>query len=296
MIATDGLTRRFGKRRGIADVTFSVPPGQVFGFLGPNGAGKSTTIRLLLGLYRATSGRAAVFGLDPRRHSIEVHRRLGYLPGELTLFPRLTGRDILDRVAHMRGHSDPRYRDELAERFSAELDRPVRTLSKGNVQKIGLMLAFAHRPELLVLDEPTSGLDPLLQNEFTRLVRETVDDGRTVFLSSHDLDEVQRLVDQLAIIKDGRIIVTDTVEQLRARSPRTVDFRFDHHVDPARFHDLDSVRVLSHDSTHIRVSVTGPLGALLRVAAALDPVDMTARPVGLDELFLAYYRPDESET
>jgi len=174
VIATDRLTRRFGKRRGITDVTFTVARGEVLGFLGPNGAGKSTTIRLLLDLYRPSSGRAAVFGLDARRDGVEVRRRIGYLPSELALFPRLTGRAILDRTARIRDHTDHRYRDALVERFGAELDRPVRTMSKGNVQKIGLIQAFAHRPELLVLDEPTSGLDPLLQDEFTRLVRETV--------------------------------------------------------------------------------------------------------------------------
>lgn len=296
VIATDRLTRRFGARRGIIDVTFSVCRGEVFGFLGPNGAGKSTTIRLLLGLYRPTSGRAAVFGLDPQRDSVQLHRRLGYLPGELALFPRLTGRAILDRAARIRGHTDHRYRDDLVERFGAELDRPVHTLSKGNVQKIGLILAFAHRPELLVLDEPTSGLDPLLQDEFTRLVRETVSDGRTVFLSSHDLDEVQRLVDRLAIIKEGRIIVTDTVEHLRARSPKTVEFRFAHPIDATPFEHLDAVQVLSYNGTRLRLSVTGPIGPLLRLAADLDALDVTARPADLDELFLTYYRTETEET
>jgi ABC-2 type transport system ATP-binding protein len=208
---------------------------------------------------------------------------------------RLTARAILDRAAHIRGHTDHRYRDELIDRFAADIDRPVHTLSKGNVQKIGLILALAHRPELLVWDEPTSGLDPLLQDEFSRLVRETVADGRTVFLSSHDLDEVQRLVARLAIIKEGRIIVTDTVEHLRASSPTTVELRFTRRVDPTRFQQIDAVRVLSHDTTRMRLSVTGPVGPLLRVAADLDPVDMTARPADLDELFLTYYRADTDQ-
>jgi ABC-2 type transport system ATP-binding protein len=296
VITTERLTRRFGKRRGITDVTFTVSRGEVFGFLGPNGAGKSTTIRLLVGLYRPSSGRAGVFGREPRRDGVVVRRQLGYLPGELALFPRLTGRAILNRAARIRGHTDHRYRDELIERFGAELDRPVRTLSKGNVQKIGLIQAFAHRPELLILDEPTSGLDPLLQDEFTRLVRETVRDGRTVFLSSHDLDEVQRLVDRLAIIREGRIIVTDTVDRLRASSPTTVELRFAHPVDATAFQHLDTARMLSHDTTRVRLSVTGPIGPLLRLAADLDPVDMTARPADLDELFLTYYRADTDGT
>ncbi len=293
VITVDGLTRWFGSRRGVIDVAFEVNAGEVFGFLGPNGAGKSTTIRLLLGLYRPTSGRVRVFGLNPARDSVDIHRRIGYLPGELALYSRLTGQQHLDYAARVRGLTDLAYRDELVARFGAELNRPVRTLSKGNRQKIGLVLAFMHRPDLLVLDEPTSGLDPLLQDEFAHLARETVADGRTVFLSSHELDEVQRTVDRLSIIKDGRIIVTDTVEGLRRAAPRTIEFTFTRVVDKARFADLPGVHVLSHDATRLVLSVTGPVAPLLRTAAELDPVDVTARRADLDELFLTYYRTDE---
>ncbi len=293
VVSVEHLTRSFGKRRGVIDVGFELGRGEVFGFLGPNGAGKSTTIRLLLGMYRPTSGRMRVFGLDPARDSVSIHRRVGYLPGELALYPRLTGGQHLDRFAHARGLTERRYRDELAERFGAELDRPVQTLSKGNRQKIGIVAAFMHRPELVVLDEPTSGLDPLLQDEFAGLMRETVDDGRTVFLSSHELDEVQRVVDRLSIIKDGRIVVTDTVEGLRANAPRTIEFRFAHRVEPGRFAGLDGVRVLTSDADRVVLALTGPVAPLLRVAAELDPVDMTARPADLDEMFLSYYRPTE---
>src|SRR5690242_2482151 len=188
VIAVEQLTRRFGTRRGVTEISFEVRGGEVFGFLGPNGAGKSTTIRLLLGLYKPTSGRMRVLGLDPSRDSVAIHRQVGYLSGELALYSRLTGRDHLHRMGDLRGMRDTRYRDELVERFGAELDRPVRALSKGNRQKIGLVLAFMHRPDLLVLDEPTSGLDPVLQDEFISLVRETVAEVRSVFLSSHELD------------------------------------------------------------------------------------------------------------
>ncbi len=292
IVEVDGLTRRFGSRRGVTDVSFVIAAGEVFGFLGPNGAGKSTTIRLLLGLYRADSGRMQVFGLDPVADGVEIHRRVGYLPGELALYPRLTGQRHLDCVARIRGLTDFTYRDELVERFGAELDSPVHTLSKGNRQKIGLVLAFMHKPELLVLDEPTAGLDPLLQEEFIKLVRETAADGRTVFLSSHELDEVQRLVDRLAIIKDGRMIVTDTIEHLRRKAPRTVELHFDHPVDDTRFDGLDGVRVLDSTPDRITLALTAPIGPLLRVAADLEPVDMTARAADLDELFLDYYRKD----
>ena len=289
-VAVEHVTRRFGAHRGVDDVSFDVRIGEVFGFLGPNGAGKSTTIRLLLGLYRRTSGHLRVFGLDPQEDPVEVHRRIGYLPGELALHPRLTGRQHLDRFAAARGLTDRSYRDELVERLSAELDRPVRTLSKGNRQKIGLVLAFMHRPDLLVLDEPTSGLDPLLQEEFVGLVRETVAEGRTVFLSSHELDEVQRLVDRVSIIKEGRIVVTDTVEGLRRAAPRTIDFRFPAPVAAHAFDGLENVRVLHCQDGRAVLAVRGPVAPLLRVAAALDPVDVAARPADLDELFLAFYR------
>ncbi len=290
VVSVCDLTRNFGASRGVTEVSFEIEAGEVFGFLGPNGAGKSTTIRLLLGLYLPTSGRMRVFDLDPTRDGVQIRRRVGYLPGELALYPRLTGRQHLDRFARLRRLVDRTYCAELVERFDAELDRPVHTLSKGNRQKIGLVLAFMHRPDLLVLDEPTSGLDPLLQDEFVRLVRETVRDGRTVLLSSHELDEVQRLVDRLSIIKDGRIIVTDTVQGLRDSAPRTIEFRFDTAVAPDAFADLDGVRTLQCADGRIVLSVRGPVAALLRVAADLDPVDVTARPADLDELFLNYYR------
>jgi ABC-2 type transport system ATP-binding protein len=290
VIAVEGLTRQFGTVRGVTDVSFRVRPGEVFGFLGPNGAGKSTTIRLLLGLYRRTSGNVRVFGLDPQRDPVPLHARVGYLPGELALYPRLTGRQHVERFAAARGLTDRSYRDELVERLGAELDRPVRSLSKGNRQKIGLVLAFMHRPELLVLDEPTSGLDPLLQDEFVRLVRETVADGRTVFLSSHELDEVQRLVDRLAIIKDGRIVVTDTVEGLRRTAPRTIEFRFGSLVSAAAFTGLEDVAILRCEDGRVVLSVRGSVAPLLRVAASLDPLDVLARPADLDELFLTFYR------
>ncbi|MGW0040591.1 ABC transporter ATP-binding protein [Rhodococcus sp. NPDC003348] len=294
IVDVDKLTRRFGPRRGITDVCFTIAPGEVFGFLGPNGAGKSTTIRLLLGLYRPTSGRMRLFGLDPTREGVRINRRVGYLPGELALYPKLTGAQHLDRHARIRGLTDRTYLDELVRRFGAELDQPIRTLSKGNRQKIGLVLAFMHRPELLVLDEPTSGLDPLMQDEFARLIRETVDDGRTVLLSSHDLEEVQRLAHRLSIIKEGRIVVTDSVDGLRRSAPRTVEFRFDRAVTAADFAHLDGVEVRTCADGRVTLSVTGPVAGLLSRAGSLGAVDVSARRADLDELFLRFYR-DESQ-
>jgi ABC-2 type transport system ATP-binding protein len=202
----------------------------------------------------------------------------------------LTGREILDRFGSARGLRDTRYRDELIERFGAEVDRPTQTLSKGNKQKLGIVLAFMHRPELLVLDEPTSGLDPLLQQEFISLLRETAADGRTVFLSSHDLDEVQRVVHRLAIIREGRIVVTDTVDGLRRHAPRTIELDFDRDVDTTALTQLNGVEVTGSDPRRLHLRITGPVAPVLRAIAPLDPIDLLARPADLDELFLGYYR------
>ncbi|MGN6612487.1 MAG: ABC transporter ATP-binding protein [Angustibacter sp.] len=293
-IRTSALTRTFGPHRGIRDVDLEVPPGEVFGFLGPNGAGKSTTIRVLMGLIRPTSGEATVLGGHPQLDGVAVRARMGYLPGDLVLHPRTTGRELLERFAHVRGLRDTQYRDELVERLGADVDRPTHALSKGNRQKLGIVLAFMHRPELLVLDEPTSGLDPLLQNEFARLLEETVADGRTVFLSSHDLDEVQRVAAHVSIIREGRVVVTDTVEGLRSHAPRTMELELDRDVDSAvpALRELDGVQVEAVGPHRLRLTVSGAVAPVLRAIAPLDPVDLTARPVDLDELFLGYYRAD----
>ena len=295
-IRTTALTRVFGSHRGIRDVDLEVAPGEVFGFLGPNGAGKSTTIRILMGLIRPTSGEARVLGGHPQRDGVTVRARVGYLPGDLVLHPRTTGRELLERFGHVRGLRDTRYRDELVERFGADLDRSTQELSKGNRQKLGIVLAFMHRPELLVLDEPTSGLDPLLQNEFARLLEETARDGRTVFLSSHDLDEVQRVASRVTIIRDGRVVVTDTVDGLRSRAPRTMELQLERDLDGAvaALHEIDGVQAEVVGPQRLRLTVSGPVAPVLHAIAPLDPVDLTARPVDLDELFLGYYRDETS--
>jgi len=295
VIETHGLSKRFGAHRGITDVDLRVEAGEVFGFLGPNGAGKSTTIRCLMGLYRPTSGSVTVLGGHPIRDVVDIHRNVGYIPGELALYPRVTGRMLLDRFSALRGTVDTQFRDELVERLDAELDRPTQTLSKGNRQKLGIIAAFMHRPELLVLDEPTSGLDPLLREEFLGLVEETTADGRTVFLSSHDLDEVQRTVTRLAIIKDGRLVVTDTVEGLRRHAPRTIELRFDHPVDATALAGVPGTEVTGDGSRHLTLTVTGSIAPVLRAVAAMEPTDLRARPADLDELFMGYYRSTETE-
>jgi beta-exotoxin I transport system ATP-binding protein len=291
-----GLTKTYGTTRALNDLNLEVEAGQCFGYLGPNGAGKTTTIRLLLALQHPTRGRGAVLGRECQRDSVEIHRRIGYLPGDLALYPRLSGRRHIEWFARARGLHDMALAWKLAERFEVVLDRPAKELSTGNRQKIGLVLAFMHRPELLVLDEPTSGLDPLMQDEFERLVHETVAEGRTVFLSSHELDEVQRLADRVAIIRAGMLVTTDTVESLRQSAPRKIEVRFPGAVDPALFSRIDGVSVTSTRGSRIAMEVTGALGPVLKVIAERDPLDVISRPADLDELFLDFYRgPISSE-
>lgn len=289
-IETSGLCKNYGPTRAVIGLDLVVEPGQVFAFLGPNGAGKTTTIRILLALQRPAGGTAAVLGLDCGRDGVEIHRRTGYLPGELALYPRMTGRQHIAWYARARGLRDLSLAEELAGRFGAVLDRPARELSKGNKQKVGLVLAFMHRPELLVLDEPTSGLDPLMRSEFARLAREVTAEGRTVFWSSHELDEVQRLADRVAIIKQGRLVATQTVEHLRDNAPQTVHARFARPIEPSLFAGIGGVSVTSCDGRAVQLQVTGAIGPVLKVIADRDPVDFTCQHAGLDELFLAYYR------
>ena len=287
-IEATGLTKRYGATTAVDGLSLRVEPGQVFGFLGPNGAGKSTTIRMLLALQRPTRGRATVLGFDAAA-SAEVHRRTGYLPGDLELFPRLTGRQHITWFARARA-VDYTLARQLASRLQVVADRPVRELSKGNRQKIGIVLAFMHRPELLILDEPTSGLDPLMRREFECLLRETAAEGRTVFLSSHDLDEVQRTADRVAIISAGTLVAEDTVDGLRRAAPQRMEIRFRHPVDPAALGAVPGVTVTSADGPRVTLGVTGDIGPVLRVIASHDPAALTSRPASLDELFLGFYR------
>jgi len=239
-IQTEGLTKLYGAERGIEDVTIAVERGEVFGFLGPNGAGKTTTIRTLLDLLHPTRGSARIFGLDSHRDSVAIRARLGNLPGDFGYGKRASGREALGLLARLRDIRDLGRAEELARRFRADLDRPLGQLSRGNRQKVGLILALFHRPELLILDEPTSGLDPLMQEEFLALVREERERGCAVFISSHELDEVERVCDRVGIIREGRLIAVERVDELLGKTAgrQRVEVEFDAPVD------LDDVRAI----------------------------------------------------
>jgi ABC-2 type transport system ATP-binding protein len=269
--------------------------GEVFGFLGPNGAGKSTTLRLLLDLIRPTAGSARVLGLDTVRDALAIRRRVGFLPGDLALYPKLTGRVVLDYFARLRGGVDPRVRDSLAERFDADLDRPVHQLSTGNRQKLGLVQAFMHEPELLILDEPIAGLDPLVQRSFHALLAEVSGEGRTVFLSSHTLSEVERVTHRLAILRQGRVVVVDSLENLRKVAVQRLEIEFASSVPTTEFQSLPGVTGATAAGRTVTVSFEGSADAVVKAAAAHAVQAIRPGQEDLEEIFLRYYRADGAE-
>ncbi len=290
-IHTERLTKHYGDVHALVDLDLEVRVGEVFGFLGPNGAGKTTMIRTVLDEIRATAGRASILGLDSHEKSVEIRRHIGYVPGDLALYPNLTGRDTLTYFANLRGGVDWGYVDELAVRLDADLSKKVGDLSSGNRQKVGLIQAFMNRPELLVMDEPSSGLDPLMQREFQTMMSEVVAEGRTVFLSSHTLSEVQRVADRVGIIRHGHLIALEAVAALRSKAIRRVDLYFDADVDESVFVGLPGVREVESQNHHVVLSFDGQMETLLRVATdRYSLIDITTQEADLEEIFLTYYR------
>ncbi len=289
VIETQKLTKSYGSHRGIEDVDLEVREGEVFGFLGPNGAGKTTTIRTLLDLIRPTSGKAFVFGIETTVDPVAIHRRVGYIPGEFALYDRLTGGQTIEYFANLRGGVDAAYQRELIERLDVDPSRRFKEYSKGNKQKIGLVIALQHRPELLILDEPTSGLDPLVQQSFYAIVREASSEGRTVFLSSHILSEVERTCDRVAIVRDGRLVRVDRTDALRDLAHHQVELRFADGVPVEAFASLPGVSDLVADDHLLRMRVAGSITPVVQAAARYELVDFVSREPTLEETFLAEY-------
>ena len=289
-VRTEGLVKDYGRIRALDGLDLTVEQGEVFGFLGPNGAGKSTTIRLILDLLRPTAGTIEVFGANPSAGGPELRQRIGYLPGELGLPTRKTAGEYLHYLARLRGGRGASRISELADRFGLELHRPLRALSKGNKQKVTIVQAFMHDPDLLVLDEPTSSLDPLLQMEFRALVDEAHGRGATVFLSSHVLAEVEEIAGRVAIVRAGKIVDVDDVRALRERAGQNVLLRFAAPVDPEEFANLPGMTdvVVEHDTLTCRLH--GSPGALLAVAARHEVVRWQAHDRDLEDLFMDFYR------
>ena len=293
-VLAERLTKSYGRSRsrGIVGLDLEVRTGEVFGFLGPNGAGKTTTIRVLLDLIRPTSGRALVLGRDSRRETLAIQARSGYLPGEFSLYPNLTGRETLRYLANLRGGVDWDYVAELTDRLDGDLDRKVADLSTGNRRKIGLIQAFMHRPELLILDEPTSGLDPLVQREFNHLLDEARDAGQTVFLSSHVLPEVQRVCDRVAFVREGELVAVEDVAELTGKAVREIEVVFAEPVSPSVFDGVPGVTGVSADgakATTLRFTVTGSLDPVVKKLGEHQVVDLISRLPDLEDVFMTFY-------
>jgi ABC-2 type transport system ATP-binding protein len=289
IIQIEKLTKSYGANRGITDIDLEVNEGEAFGFLGPNGAGKTTTIRTLLDHIRPTSGRALVFGIQTNVDPVAIHRRVGYLPGEFALYDKLTGGQTIEYFANLRGGVDAPYQADLVKRLDVDTSRKFKEYSKGNKQKIGLIVALQHRPDLLILDEPTSGLDPLVQQTFYEVIREAKAEGRTIFLSSHILSEVEKTCDRVAIIREGRLAQVDRVEALRDLSHHQVELRFAGDVPVGAFAALAGVSDVTTEGNLLRMRVSGPITAVVREAANHELLDFVSREPSLEETFLAQY-------
>ena len=295
-IHTEKLTKHYGDVHALVDLDLDIRPGEIFGFLGPNGAGKTTMIRTILDEIRPTSGSASILGLDSQESAVEIRHHIGYVPGDLALYPNLTGKDTLTYFANLRGGVDWGYVDQLAERLDADLSKKVGELSSGNRQKVGLIQAFMNQPEVLIMDEPSSGLDPLVQREFQAMMREVAGEGRTVFLSSHTLSEVQRVADRVGIIRHGVLIAVEGVASLRSKAIRTVNLYFDTEVDGSVFEPLPGVRDVAVNDHHVTLSFDGQMETLLKVVTdRFHLLDITTEEADLEEIFLTYYRDEEGE-
>jgi ABC-2 type transport system ATP-binding protein len=294
VIQTERLTKRYGSRRGLDGLDMEVREGEVFGFLGPNGAGKTTTIRLLLDLIRPTSGSARVLDQLPREGGPALRRRLGYLAGDFVVEGNQTSAELLTFLGNVRGGVAPAKVERLTERLALDPTVRIRSLSKGNRQKVGLVQAFMHEPELLILDEPSSGLDPLLQQTFLDLVGEAKANGQTVFMSSHVLSEVERSADRVGIIRDGRMVAVEGFDTLRARAVRRVVIEFDEPVPAEAFAGVPGIAELTIDGSLVRCLMTGRADGLVKAAARYPVASILAEEPDLEELFFTLYRGGEA--
>ena len=294
IIEVENLSKSYGGKRGITDVTFDVADGEVFGFLGPNGAGKTTTIRIVMALLHADGGRARISGLDCWEKSVEIKKFVGYVPGEPSLDNNLTGGQILEYFANLRGGVDKAYLKSLIDRFDLDTSRKFRQYSTGNKRKVVLIQAFMHKPRVLVLDEPTSGLDPLNQQEFDAMVDEARQEGRTVFLSSHVLSEVEKTCTRVGIIREGRLVRVGGVAELKDIKRYEITIHFAQPVASDAFARLDGVtNVETLDDRSVRVAIQGSADAVIKAAARYPVVSLTSYEPSLEDVFLRYYETDD---
>jgi ABC-2 type transport system ATP-binding protein len=290
-IRTAKLTKDYGVGRGLFDLDLQVPAQEMFGYLGPNGAGKTTTIRLLMGMIRPTAGSSYVFGLDCVRDAVEVKRKVGYLPGDVPQYGSLTGAEIVSYLGGMRGGVDHTRVRNLTERFQLDLGRRFREYSTGNKQKLAIVLAFMHRPELLILDEPTGGLDPLNQQEFYSLLRQERDEGATVFLSSHVLSEVEKVCNRVGIVRDGRLVHVAELEELRHMRVHRAEIEFEPgtRIPEKEIRDAEGVEDVRVAGDRVTCTVRGRFEPLLEALRDAHVIDLVSTEPSLEEVFLSYF-------
>lgn len=294
-ISTLALTKDYGMGRGLFDLDLEVTPGEIFGFLGPNGAGKTTAIKLLMGLSYATRGTASIFGMDAKEQAVEIKRLVGYVPGELPQFGGLRASEVITWMGGLRGTLDEAMVTRIAQRLNLDLSRRFREYSRGNKQKLAILLGFVHQPRLLIMDEPTGGLDPLVQQEFNGMVREAVDDGTTVFLSSHILSEVEHLCDRIGIIRGGHLVRVEGLEAIRQLQVRQVEIDFASRPPLQAIQAAEGVEDVSAlDSNQITCSVHGSFEPLLNAIAGHGVLNLVSREPTLEEIFLRHYRDEDS--
>jgi ABC-2 type transport system ATP-binding protein len=291
IITIEGLTKQYGSSLALDHLDLSIKKGEILGYLGPNGAGKTTTIRLLLGLITPTSGTAIIFGKDATRGAAELHKQIAYVPGETSFWPNMTGIETLRFLANIHGEYDHNYETELIKKFAFDPNKKVRTYSKGNRQKIALIAALATKANLLIFDEPTSGLDPVMAKAFRDEVLRAKQNGQTVFLSSHMLEEVEELCDRVAVLRLGKLVELGTLDELRHLSALTVEATF--MATPPDVTAIEGVNNVETHDNHLRCNVNGSIAPLLQVLAKANPTSLLSRKPSLEELFLALYDGDE---
>jgi len=298
IIQTNHLTKSYGRSRGIINVNFSVEEGEVFGFLGPNGAGKTTSMRILMGLLHANDGSAIIGGMDCWKQATDVKKLVGYLPGEFSFDPGMRGAQIIEYLGHLRGGVDQAYVRQLVERLGLDPSKRFREYSHGNKQKVGLVQAFMHKPRLLILDEPTSGLDPLNQQEFYRMVAEVRAEGRTVFLSSHILPEVEHTCDRVAIIREGRLVKIDHVSSLKEIHQYDAEITFTGPAEGSWFKNVTGIANVARgaDEHILQLSVQGDLTEIIHIASQHNATNITTHEPTLEEVFLRYYEPQSASS
>lgn len=294
IIRTYGLTKYYGEVRGVENLDLEISSGEIFGFLGPNGAGKTTTIRILLDLLRPTQGRAEIFGMDVRTHSLEIRQRLGNLPGDVALYENLTGDEFLAFIGRLHHNHNGKRKAELAERLEIDLSRQIRTYSKGMKQKVAIIQALMNDPELLILDEPTSGLDPLMQREFYDLLKEEKERGKTVFLSSHILPEVERVCDRAGILRDGLLVDIENIEDLKTKRVRRMELTFKENVTEERL-TIPGTRLLNYSDRRAEMEVFVHIGELIPKLAELPLDDIVLPEPDLEDTFMRFYREESPE-